>query len=290
VQIGVINRSRTVSDADVAFWVKACSDQAIECATERGINPIPVAFYSSPDGLPSGDVRIISIVDSLDEPGVLGYHDDEFGVIYGMVLAQGDRTSVTLSHEILEMLCDPKCNRWITLPDGIRMVAEEVCDPVEADTYPVSVTIFGETRQVSISNYVLPSWFDPRGEFPFDKMRRLGSGMPTMRPGGYLIVRDDSGNVSNVFASKGIVPQTFSRKLSNALSRTLRRTSRADLVERLVVELREARGMIMNVSQGSADVFAVQDFFRRETVLSELPDGPPKVGEPGGPAEHRTWP
>lgn len=221
MQIGIINRSRTVSDADIAFWVKACNEQAIECARSWGVEPTPVAFYSKAEGLPAGEVRIMTIVDDLDESGVLGYHDDEFGVIYGMVLAQGDRTSVTLSHECLEMLCDPKCNLWVTLPDGSRMVAKESADPVEADSYVELVTIFGETRGVGLSNYVLPSYFDPRGALPFDKMGKLGGGMPAMSPGGYLIVRDDLGNISNVWSSHA--PVRMGAKLSNPLSRTLRR-------------------------------------------------------------------
>ncbi len=220
MQLGVIRRSDRISDGDLAFMCKAVNDQVFECATAWGIEPWPVTFYSKEAGLPD-EVMIIAIVDDVAMAGTLGYHDDWAGLISAQVLAQGPATSVTLSHEALEMLVDPHVNRWATLPDGKHSIAVEACDPVEGDTYTETVEILGESRPVLLSNYVFPSYFNPRGVFPFDRMKRLASGMPAMTPFGYYIQRDDNRNISNVFASG--MPPGFGRKLTNPISRTLRR-------------------------------------------------------------------
>lgn len=67
----------------------------------------------------------------------------------------GDWT-VTLSHEVLEMVVNPRNNRLVIGPPDEREVffyAEEICDPVDADSY----TING----VQVADFVLPSWFVP---------------------------------------------------------------------------------------------------------------------------------
>ncbi len=218
--IGVIRRSDRISDGDLAFYCKAVSDQVYECGAAWGIEPWPVVFYAKESGLPD-DVKIVSVVDDVAMSNVLGYHDEWAGLISAQVLAQGPATACTLSHECLEMLVDPHVNRWVTLPDGKHSIAVEVCDTVEGDTYTETVEILGESRPVLLSNYCYPSYFDPRGAFPFDRMKRLGSGMPAQTPGGYYIQKDDNHNISNVFASG--MPASFARKLTNPVSRTLRR-------------------------------------------------------------------
>lgn len=222
-QIALLNRSRYLSNADVAFFAAACNDQVIECAAAWSLRASPVAFYSDAAGLPASDVRIMSIVDVLDEPGALGYHDDRAGVIYGMVLAQDEQTSVTLSHECLEELVDPTCEAWRPMPSG-RQVALEVADPVEADSYLVTTTVLGETRGVSLSNYVLPAWFQVGASGPYDRLGKLSAPL-TMTSGGYQVVMDERGNITNVFASHGTLGTAtrLARKLATPGSRLLRR-------------------------------------------------------------------
>jgi hypothetical protein len=227
-QIGIINKSRTIPGDVLAFAAKACDAQVIECAAAWGVSPTPVAFYAREEGLPARDVRIMAIVDDIDAPGALGYHDDALGVIYGRVLAQGPiDTATTLSHECLEELVDPTCDKWMPMPDG-RSVALEVCDAVEADTYDVPTEIMGETRSVRLSNFVLPKWFDPAERGGFDRMGILGRPF-SMSDGGYLIVRDRAGNESNIFARPRLRLQGASSnlhaaaKLTNSETRLARR-------------------------------------------------------------------
>lgn len=215
MQHAIINKSKRLPDDVLAFAAKACDAQVIECAEAWGVAPTPVTFYADESGLPARDVRIMAVVDDLDFPGALGYHDFSLGVVYGRVLAQSvTDTGVTLSHEFLETLVDPYCNAWRAMGGG-RSVALEVCDPVQGDTYPVPVTILGERRQVLVSNYVLPRWFDTAARGGFDRMGRLS--LPfSMTDGGYLIVRDEHGNQDNVFARARLRYHGMTARLSVA--------------------------------------------------------------------------
>jgi len=228
VQIAVVNHS-DLEDADVAFMVEACNQQVIECAKAYDVAPTPVVFYADAAGLPQAHCRIMDIVDDLEVPGALGFHSDALGMIYGRVLAQGpDDTSVTLSHECLEELIDPTCDEWRPMGGG-RLVALEVCDPVEGDSYTVTVTLLGMDRRVRLSNYVLPRWFDPAALGALDAMRVLTEPFQ-MDAGGYMIVRDAAGNESNVFArlrfGGGHAPHAVGTKIANPDSRLRRRLGR----------------------------------------------------------------
>jgi len=226
-QIACINRS-SLPDADVAFMAEACDRQVVEAAKAWDLMPWAVVYYATPDGLPR-DCKIMLIVDSLDVQGALGYLEDDLGVIYGRVLNQGPvETCVTLSHECLEMLVDPTCTQWKQIGLSGRFVALEVCDPCQADRYAASVTIAGMSRDMWLSNFVTPRWFDAAGVGPFDRMQAISQPFE-MSPGGYEIVRDATGAVTNEFA-KTRPGDTEARlhlasKIAHPGSRTLRRLS-----------------------------------------------------------------
>lgn len=225
MEIAVTNSS-SLSNIDVAFMVEAVAYQVIECAKAWGIPPLSMAFYSTTVGLPASDVHVIDIVDDLDQPGALGYHTDVAGVEYGRVLAQGAATSVTLSHEALELLCDPTCDQWRARGDGSQ-VALEVCDPVEGDSYGVVTTVLGEDRTINLSNYVLPTWFDPSAKGVAVDRMHTAPGPLIMTAGGYMVVLDSAGDEQDVFARlrygslAGIA--TAGKRLAVGNSRLLRR-------------------------------------------------------------------
>jgi hypothetical protein len=198
MQFAVVNSSKSLDSRDVEFMVAACQAQAVEFCAAIGLDAPAAALYSDVSKLPVDDVWIVEITDSLDEPGALGYHSDVSNRPFIRVLAQGPQTSITLSHEFLELLGDPTCDRWAKRGDGTE-VAVEVADPVEGDSYPVLAEVAGEGRTVEVSNYVLGSWFDPAGTAPFDRLGRLTAPF-TMTPGGYMVVLDRGGNESEVFA------------------------------------------------------------------------------------------
>jgi len=223
MEFACLNSSKTLSNTNVEFMVAACQAQAVEFCQAIGLDPPAAALYGDVSKLPQDDVWIVDIVDSLDEPGALGYHADD-GHPYIRVLAQGPDTSITLSHEFLELLGDPTCDRWVKRPDGSR-VAVEVCDPVEGDHYPVLAEVAGEGRTVEVSNYVLGAWFDPHGTAPFDRLGKLSAPFE-MTTGGYMVVLSQDGNEHEVFA-RSIVHRSdrngFAAKLGRGDTRLVRR-------------------------------------------------------------------
>lgn len=226
--VAVINRTPGLEDKTVAFFAEAWNVQACEIADAHGVEYTPVAFFGTAEGLPAADCRVLTIRAEIDAPGALGYHDD----VGGAILAEVKFTAgadVTGSHEIAEELGDPRCDRWLPF-DRDHEQAGELCDRVEGDSYVQPATVLGETCQIRVSNYLLPSAFDPSGRAPFDRLGRL-TAWNGMTPGGYVIVRDiTSGQVGNVFAmaqpriiSGPAAGPALAEKLARRGSRLLRR-------------------------------------------------------------------
>jgi hypothetical protein len=102
-----------------------------------------------------------------------------------------DAVSATASHEALEMLADPAANGYAF--DGHRLLwALEVCDPVQAGTY---VIVAGTTR-VTVSNFVLPAYFNPWAKKPFDHLGALKAAY-TLDTRGYA-VREKAGGEDDI--------------------------------------------------------------------------------------------
>lgn len=104
-----------------------------------------------PDTLP------LNIVDSLT--GRAGVHTDYQGQPSAEAV-NDDQLSITLSHELLEMLADPSGTRFIQAVDldpysGRQQVnyLVEVCDPCATFSYDID--------GVPVSDFVLPSFYDP---------------------------------------------------------------------------------------------------------------------------------
>ena len=107
--------------------------------------------------------------------------------------------SVVLSHEILETFYNPYVNLWANRGDE-TFVALEVCDPVENDSYEIDV----DGVKVSVSNFVLPAWFDKEmtKAGSYDYMSKLTSPL-TLSKGGYnVIFNSETGEVKSIFGSK----------------------------------------------------------------------------------------
>lgn len=221
--VAVVNLCRGLADSAVAYWAEAAHQQAIECAAAWGCQPTPVIFVANTRDLP-GDCRILAIRAAIDEPGALGYHDTFGGRPFYEIKASG-QTSVTISHEVLEGMVDPQCNRWV-LRDADHEEAVEICDRVEGAFYLQAATVLGETRQVQVSDYLLPSALDIAGTAPFDRLGALAA-RAEIAPGGYVIVRDiTSGKVGDVTAR--VIPgaragAALIEKLGQRGSRLLRR-------------------------------------------------------------------
>lgn len=117
------------------------------------------------------------------EANALGWHDYTDGKAYSRVfvgdcIRLGLDWSVTLSHEVDELILDPNIHRVWVMSNG-EQAALEACDPVEADEY--GYTVNGQ----KMSDFVLPAYFSTSAEGPWDFRKHLEGPCPTLTPGGY---------------------------------------------------------------------------------------------------------
>jgi hypothetical protein len=154
---------------------------------------LTIAQQAKPD-----DWQIV-FLDNADDSGALGYHDLTANgqpiskVFVKDTIKNGDKVSVTVSHELFEMAIDPIANLWADAGNGTDY-AYEMSDPVEEDVFLVD--------GIEISNFVHPSWFEPFRHpvgTRFDHLGKLKAPF-TMTKGGYVITRK-KGVVKEVFGS-----------------------------------------------------------------------------------------
>lgn len=185
-QVDCVNESTVVTDADCARYVAAVQTQISRdffphWDLDARLNFIPHG------GKPNQAHWWIVIGNTSDQLSALGYHYvSNSGQPLGYVFAKSDldngaSVSVTLSHEILEMILDPFINLTVQL-DQTRFVSYEVADATEADRDGYMI------GDVLVSDFVLPSYFAPECPGPWDFRELLTAGMPSIRPDGYLSI------------------------------------------------------------------------------------------------------
>ena len=166
--IAIINFS-DVPDPGVQDAIRAINRQVIE-----DFIPVWGSGYVSrlfapaydpadPDTLSEDPVSadgVIYLVDQAHLPGALGYHDmNASEVPVGFVFTDLGEWTVTLSHEVLEMIVDPTVNIFVPGPDPRHLDdpnrwlwhTYEVCDAVEATSYQID--------GIELSNFVTPAYF-----------------------------------------------------------------------------------------------------------------------------------
>src|SRR5947208_3224290 len=120
------------------------------------------------------DAWAVVFLDDADQPGALAYHDltpdglPLSKVFVRTTIANGDKVSVSASHELVEMLVDPAINMMTTGPDPKIIYAYEGADPVEALSFDVN--------GVAMSDFVYPSYFEvfhKPGTVQFDALNRV---------------------------------------------------------------------------------------------------------------------
>jgi len=237
-RLAVVNVSTLMNDDDAkTAWLAVKNQLYHHVAPLWGRKFIDVAFVPKGATVPS-DCFPIYLLDNPDVAQALGYHTEDPGgkvfarVFIEPVLANGGTAlsgalsvSAVLSHEVIEAFCDPNVNLWAD-KDEITQVAYESCDPCENDSYSVrSHDANGHEVKVSVSNFVLPAWFDPQAALSsrFDYLNRL-KGPLTMSPGGYLIIRNTStGVISNIFGSRAGMEIHGALKPAHPAARSSRR-------------------------------------------------------------------
>lgn len=248
--IAIVKSSNQVTDLDVLRMSAACALQVKrDLAPAWGLLPISVGYY--PSGVLPHGAWVIELVDGIPEaPGALGYHTEEGDVISGKIgldpifqnggVALYDPSNPTfptvssvLSHEVCETIIDCYVNDWCdgpTIAQGFSYVKESA-DPVESDSYQITLK---DGTMVNVSDFVLPAYFDaqaPQGGYPFDFLNRLTAPF-SLAPGGYMVVRDASGNAQQVFGE--VLPPAWRLNMKkHAWSRTAARLGMPDAVGRL---------------------------------------------------------
>ena len=194
--IYVVNKSTVLSDATLTKYCLAIQKQvqndfnagwgiSAYVKLVNDVSSIPAASYN-------GIIYVIDTPDPTDQSlkDVLGYHDfTPAGQPIGYVFAKTDleynlEPSVTLSHEVLEMLGDVYCN-WCTLLEIKNqpwLFSIEVCDAVEDDSEAYIID------DVKVSNFVYPDWFEPASKNKYLDHNKLCKHPLEIRPGGYMSV------------------------------------------------------------------------------------------------------
>ena len=235
--IAIEDHSTICSDNDVAAMTQACANQMrYHAAPAWGRDPAAVVYHPAGSPIPPG-AHIIGVFDDSDQSGALGWHTEEAGeAIYGRVFARpvldhgaavltgGLSVASVLSHEVLEMFCDASCALWVDDRRG-TLHALEVCDPVEADGYPVIVN----GVEVTVSNFVYPSWFDAlaRPDSQFDQLKRCRRPFQLLR-GGYEIIRRGSQEQQRFGAEYEAVSGWRQETRATLLARSTKRLAMAE--------------------------------------------------------------
>lgn len=157
-----------------------------------------------------------------------GYHDQNLKEVpYGFVFLDvcalyNEPWSVTLSHEILEMLADPTAAVSVADPrDGEQtglQYALEVCDPTQGDHYLIN--------DVLVSNFVNRSFFCLPGGSSALNYRQLSQAPFTPRENGYIQYQDPAGASQQIWGNAVTDDQKAARVRLGILRRNGRRALR----------------------------------------------------------------
>ncbi len=183
ITVSILNRSdkKIVTDAALEDFVKSALQKQVSDDFFPAWNvDAQVTFEQNPR---PGSWWLV-ILNYTDQSNWFGYHVTEAGLPLAKVFAQtiergGCNWTVSVSHELLEMLADPDINRMVCdssfdptrLPTpgekSARFFALEVCDPCASDNdgYPIGTH--------KVSDFILPSWYQKESKGPFDKHNKI---------------------------------------------------------------------------------------------------------------------
>lgn len=187
--IAITNVSKCLTDAQVEAVLPALQKQVtndfkpywdLDCTL----------IFRTPNQPLTADWWQVVVLDNPDQAGALGYHElTNHGTPLGKIFAKldldnGSSWTVTLSHELLEMLADPWIN-WCAVGSDYKIYALEVCDAVEADNLGYFMD------GILVSDFVTPAWFEPTCADRLDFKRHLRKQLELAR-GGYISIFDPS--------------------------------------------------------------------------------------------------
>ena len=203
IEIQVQNQSTVLRDAALLPILTAVEAQIAEDVAPFWANePVKLTLVARNQPLNPHRWQFIVTNDS-NVAGAAGYHETTAGgepIGYAFVettIRAGMHPSVTISHELLEMIGDAlidQANQWSDLPNAL-FLAQELCDPVEEDALGY------DKRGVLVSDFVTPEYFVPGSAGPWDFRGHLnGPWNPAaMTPGAYQLTWDPNNGWQQVF-------------------------------------------------------------------------------------------
>lgn len=197
--IAIKNMSTAVTDSQLSTVVTALQTQVTRDWYPAWRTTANLIRLTKTQAVPAGAWPIY-ILDNSDVEGALGYHDETNGVPYGRVFVKtaqhyGYSWTVTLSHELLEMLGNPNINQTVfnqvSNTEG-NIYFMEVGDPCEDDSMGYKI------NNVLVSDFAYPAWYDATQTRPgtrYDHTRHLTAPFQ-IGAGGYV-------SVFNVYGGSG---------------------------------------------------------------------------------------
>lgn len=236
MRICIVNNSQH-SDHDVQRAIRAINAQLVDFAQHwHGLLGLCRLEGSRSREISLKELRGDGLIYLLNEPGdgYLGYHDaDQYGVPYGVVYTDYwfEPWTVTLSHEVLELLLDPHVNRLAAGPHPVHGHTVfhwlESCDAVQSASYDIG--------GIELSDFVLPAYFTEAEEKGM-RMSYLGADIKSfgIAPGGYVGFYDpELGDHDVVFAAEGLDDEATAKLKAKVEGK--RRYGRASRHERVDV-------------------------------------------------------
>lgn len=200
--ISVLNRCSVLADEQVNEIVKALQKQVTNHFSPLWGIGANLNFVPRDDTDSWRNKWNLLVLDTSDEANALGYHDfTPEGNPVGKAFVKTDQMggylpSVTMSHELLEMLGDPDINLCAEDRDG-TLYAYENCDAVEADELGYDID------GVTVSDFVTPEWFAGSlrdvGGIKFDFKGHVTQPFELAK-GGYISVRRPNEGWDQIFA------------------------------------------------------------------------------------------
>lgn len=167
---------------------------------------------------------VIYLIDGDENAHSLGFHNKEkhstpAGVVFVKEIQKfykntdGDfSVSCVMSHEAIEIYCDPCANLWIRKNDG-KFIAYEAVDPVEGYSYVID--------GISVSNFVFPDWFDENTKATeFDKLLKTKKPLTVSDRGRLLMLHPSNGTARHVYGAKN-ERRLQARRSPDSILRTL---------------------------------------------------------------------
>jgi hypothetical protein len=215
--IAVTNVSSCLNDDQVEAVLPALQRQVSQDFAAYWNLDCTLQFLPKGAALAAGWWQMV-VMDDPDQAGALGYHEmssqgTPLGKVFaGLDLKMGASWTVTISHELLEMLADPWIN-WCAQSSEGTIYALEVCDAVEADGLGY------EIDGVLLSDFVTPGWFEPTEADRMDFKRRVARRLE-LAAGGYISVLDAKKGWTQISAGENVAEAPVgSRRWRRAVSR-----------------------------------------------------------------------